>query len=165
MRKGATEIFYNHFNLVNSLILSCFLSQYTHMYSTRACFFISCIFCTLCTREWHTRTGTSMRLISLGVCISVCCICISPDRSSEARVRPDLAHPPHSASHAWLGVWECVIRYHTSTKTCKDREGNPAREGKRVGVGSVQIWSDQINTAMQMGGKLKEVIYTSLSVL
>lgn len=58
-----------------------------------------------------------------------------------------LSHPPTPLSRARLGVWECVKRYHTSSRTCEDREGNPAGGGVS--------WSNLSNTAVPMGGKLK----------
>lgn len=38
--------------------------------------------------------------------------------------------PPIPPSHAWLGVWECVIRYHASSRTCEDRESDSKGAGR-----------------------------------
>ena len=98
----------------------------------------------------HTLTVRTCTGTSLNTCIGVCIYCMwaSSDRGSEARVRPDhavlLTRPP---LHAQLEVWECVIRYHTSSRTCKDREDNPAGE---------RVWPDLISYDMQIGMTLTE---------
>lgn len=80
--------------------------------------------------------GQDCPWIRIGVCIHVGPFWRRHRGTCEARLC--CFCPPTPLSHAWLGVWECVIRYHTSSRTCEDREGNPAGEGR------VLIWSAQL---------------------
>lgn len=97
-----------------------------------ACFLVSCVVSTLCVPHAQGHLDVD----HLHGCLRPY---LSGPVAAEAgrHVRGQIVRscPTASLSHAWLGVWECVIRYHTSSRTCEDREG--------AGGGRVLIWSTQ----------------------